>query len=87
MPLRPRVAYEAEVELWPTCVRLGAGCRLALSVGGSDFGRPDAVGPFYGSGPFRHDDPDDRRETSGVTVDLLTGARVPSSVLLPVVDL
>ena len=87
VPLRPGAAYEAEIELWPTCVRLPPGSRLALSVGGSDFARPDAVGPFHGSGPFRHDDPDDRRETAGVTVDLLTGGRFPSSVLLPVVDL
>lgn len=84
-PLRPGTCYEADVELWPTCVSLPAGSRLALTVAGSDFERPGAVGRFKGSGPFLHDDPDDRRETGSVTVDVFTGQRTPSSVLLPVV--
>ena len=86
-PVRPREPYGADVELWPTCVRLPAGSRLALTVGGSDFSRPGSTGPFAGSGPFRHDDPEDRRHTAGVTLELLTGERTPSSVLLPVVEL
>lgn len=85
-PLRPGTAYEADVELWPTCVELPAGFRLALTVGGSDFARPEAEGAFRGSGPFAHDDPDDRRATADVTLELFGGGRTPSSILLPVID-
>ncbi len=87
LPVRPGVAYDVAVELWPTCVRLPAGSRLALTVGGSDFARPGSAGPFAGSGPFRHDDAGDRRATRDVTLSVHTGGRAPSSVLLPVVEL
>lgn len=88
--LHPGRPYAVEVELWPTCVALPAGSRLALTVRGSDFARPRAErdaepGTFSGSGPFRHDDAGDRRATRSVSVELFTGARLPSSVLLPVV--
>lgn len=87
MPVRPEVAYEVAVELWPTCVRLPAGSRIALTVGGSDFARPESTGPFTGSGPFHHDDADDRRATRDVVLTVHTAGRAPSAVLLPVVDL
>ncbi len=85
-PVRPGTAYQADIELWPTCVELPAGYRLALTVGGSDFARPGAEGPFRGSGPFAHDDPEDRRATADVTLELFSGGRAPSSLLLPVVE-
>jgi predicted acyl esterase len=89
-PLRPGTAHEAEVELWPTCVELPPGSRLALTVGCADFARPGAPDPtghprFSGSGPFLHDDSTDRRMTLTSPVLLLTGRRTPSSLLLPVV--
>ncbi len=87
LAVRPASAYEVDVELWPTCVRLPAGARIALTVGGSDFSRPGSVGPFSGSGPFRHDDGQDRRVSRDVTLTVHTGGREPSWILLPEVDL
>jgi uncharacterized protein len=71
--------------MWPTCVVLPAGYRLALSVAGRDFARPEDG--FHGSGPFAHDDPADRppARTAGIT-RVHSGARTPSSLLLPVIS-
>lgn len=90
-PVRPGQAYPVAVEMWPTCVVLPAGCRLALTVAGRDFARPGAPedGPdgFRGSGPFAHDDPADRPAARAADVTRVhTGARVPSSLLLPVIS-
>ena len=85
--VQPGTTYQVAVELWPTCVRLPAGGRLALTVGGADFARPGSSGSFAGSGPFRHDDVRDRRLTRDVTLAIHTGPRATSSVLLPVVEL
>lgn len=93
-PARPGRAYPAAVEMWPACVVLPAGYRLALTVAGRDFARPPARGEtaragaeeFRGSGPFRHDDPADRPAARAAEVTLVhTGARAPSSLLLPVI--
>ena len=64
-PLTPGETYDVDVEIWPTCVVLPAGCRLALVVGGRDFARPGSgdSGSLFtsgGSGPWRHTDPADR---------------------------
>jgi uncharacterized protein len=85
-PGRPDHAYPMAVEMWPTCVVLPAGYRLALSVAGRDFTRPEGAEGFHGSGPFAHDDPADRppARTAGIT-RVHTGARTPSSLLLPVI--
>jgi hypothetical protein len=71
-PLTPGEAYELDIELWPACVVLPAGCRLALTVRGEDFERPTAaaapasfVNPFRGSGPFH---PHQRDGWAGVRV-------------------
>jgi hypothetical protein len=56
------------VEIWPTCVVLPAGYRLALTVQGKDYEYPHATtsrlsnfkNDLRGSGPFLHDDPHDR---------------------------
>jgi predicted acyl esterase len=85
-PARPGRAYHAAVELWPTCVVLPAGYRLALSVGGRDFARPQDADGFYGSGPFTHDDPADRPPSRIAAVSRVhTGGRAASSLLLPIV--
>jgi predicted acyl esterase len=88
-PARPGAACPAAVELWPTCVVLPAGYRVALTVAGRDFARPgEAAGPdgFRGSGPFAHDDPHDRPAARRAAVTRVhTGARTPSSLLLPVI--
>jgi uncharacterized protein len=83
---RPGRAYLAAVEMWPTCVVLAAGARLALSVAGRDFARTDGVDGFHGSGPFAHDDLGDRPPSrSAAITSVHTGARAPSYLLLPVI--
>jgi predicted acyl esterase len=60
--------YRLDVEIWPTCVVLPAGYRLALTVQGKDYEYPHATtsrlsnfkNDLRGSGPFLHDDPHDR---------------------------
>ncbi len=66
-PLNPGDVYELDVEIWPTCVVLPAGYRLALTIQGKDFERPvegatlqSFVNPMRGSGPFIHTSPIDR---------------------------
>jgi predicted acyl esterase len=88
-PARPGLACPAAVEMWPTCVVLPAGYRLALSVAGRDFARPGSSGGtdgFRGSGPFAHNDPADRPAGRAAEVTRVhTGPRAPSSLLLPVI--
>jgi hypothetical protein len=66
-PLKPGEPVELDVEIWPTCIVVPPGYRLALSVRGKDYevdGRdaalPNAPYPMKGVGPFLHIDPDDR---------------------------
>jgi uncharacterized protein len=65
--LNPGEAVELEIEIWPTCIVIPAGYRLALAVRGKDYAYPGApivvpgIGyPQSGVGPFVHDDPRDR---------------------------
>jgi uncharacterized protein len=78
------------VEIWPTSVVFPAGYRLAVTVRGTDYEYPKAAGDrlttfrneLRGSGPFLHDDPNDRPlGVFGGTVTIQPG----SYVLLPVV--
>jgi uncharacterized protein len=89
-PLSPGEVYELDVEIWPTSIVLPAGYRLALTVRGKDYEYPKAGGDrlttfrneLRGSGPFLHDDPDDRPpDVFGGTVTVHAG----SYVLLPIV--
>jgi predicted acyl esterase len=85
-PAIPGHVYQAAVEMWPTCVVLPAGCRLALSMAGQDFARPEAADGFHGSGPFAHNDPADRPPARAAALSRVhTGGRAPSSLLLPVI--
>jgi uncharacterized protein len=88
--LTPGEVYELDVEIWPTSIVLPAGYRLALTVRGTDYEYPKAGGDrlttfrneLRGSGPFLHDDPDDRPpEIFGGTVTVHAG----SYLLLPFV--
>jgi predicted acyl esterase len=85
-PVRPGTSYDAAVELWPTCVVLPAGYRLALTVTGRDFARPDGADGFHGSGSFAHTRAADRppARAAGITT-VHTGGRAQSSLLLPVI--
>jgi predicted acyl esterase len=89
-PLTPGDVYELDVEIWPTSIVVPAGYRLALTVRGKDYEYPKAGGDrlttfrneLRGSGPFLHDDPEDRPpEVFGGAVTIHPG----SYVLLPVV--
>jgi uncharacterized protein len=93
-PLTPGEVYELDVEIWPTSLVLPAGYRLALTVRGRDYEYPKAGGArlstfrneLRGSGPFLHDDPDDRpSEVFGGTVTLQVGGGHPAHLLLPIV--
>ena len=89
--LTPGDVYQLDIELWPTCVVLPAGYRIALTVQGKDFERATAaaqpasfVNPFRGSGPFTHTNLADRPASIfGGTHTLHTGPDHESYVLLP----
>lgn len=88
-PLRPGEVYEVTVEIWPTCIVLPAGFRIALDIRGTDFQRPPSADnpmAYRGSGPWLHDDPLDRPETifSGTTT-IHTGPGREAFILLPVI--
>ena len=66
-PLVRGEVYELDIEIWPTCIVVPAGCRIALTLLGKDFERAVVTGslgtvlnPMRGSGPFLHDNPIDR---------------------------
>jgi predicted acyl esterase len=95
-PLTPGEVYELDVEIWPTCVVVPAGYRIAMSVRGRDYVYPDAAGggarlasfknAMTGCGPFLHDDPGDRPPARyGGTVTLHAGGTHAAYLLLPVI--
>jgi uncharacterized protein len=66
-PLRPGEPVELDIEIWPTCIVVPAGYRLALTVRGKDYeydgtdaGVAHAPYPMKGVGPFTHTNPTDR---------------------------
>jgi predicted acyl esterase len=66
-PLKPGEPVELDIEIWPTCIVVPEGYRLALTVRGKDYeydgtdiALPNAPYPMKGVGPFLHIDPDDR---------------------------
>ena len=89
-PLKPGWVYDLDVEIWPTCIVLPRGFRLAVVIAGKDFQRPGPdqipVFPSRGSGPFLHDDLYDRPATIfGGTTTVHTGPGRESYLLLPVI--
>ena len=65
--LTPGKEVELEVEIWPTCIVVPAGWKLALSIRGRDYEHEDEAAtlsnmknPMKGCGPFTHDDETDR---------------------------
>jgi len=93
-PLTPGEVYEVDVEVWPTCIHVPKGYRIALSVRGKDYVYGGGADPgvetlkhaWTGVGPFRHDDPKDRpaKIFSG-DVTLHTGPDKQAYLLLPVI--
>ncbi len=92
-PLVPGGVYEVDVEIWPTSLVLPAGHRIALTIIGKDFERPEAglqmksfANPLRGSGPFLHNDPEDRpAAVFGGRTTIHTGSAYASYLLLPVI--
>ena len=65
--LVPGKEYELDVEIWPTCIVVPKGWKLALTILGRDYEHDDAAAtlsnmknPMKGCGPFTHDDETDR---------------------------
>jgi predicted acyl esterase len=93
-PLVPGEPVELDIEIWPTCVVLPAGYRIALTVRGRDYehGQPTGArlsnfkNELRGCGPFLHDDPADRPpEIHGGRTTLHLGPDNAAWVMLPVI--
>jgi uncharacterized protein len=93
-PLAPGIAVPLDIELWPTCIVVPAGYRLALTVRGRDYEWGKSTGArlsnfkneLTGCGPFLHDDPRDRpAAVFGGVNTLHTGMAQQSHILLPIV--
>ena len=93
-PLKPGEIYELDIEIWPTCIVVPAGYRLALTVRGRDYVYPGGSGgklsnmknEFTGVGPFMHNDARDRPpEIFDGDVTLHTGGSHDAWVMLPVI--
>lgn len=91
--LAPGEIYELDVEIWPTCIVVPRGYRVALTVRGKDyeFDGPPIVIPhafytFTGVGPFFHTHPQDRPAEIFETANTLHfGATRAPYLLLPVI--
>ena len=88
LPVVPGEIYEVDVEIWPTSIVVPGGYRLALTIAGQDFARPEAQGLMKGSGIFLHDDPADRpSEVFGGVDTIHTGGDHASYLLMPLIPL
>jgi len=92
-PLTPGTAVELDIEIWPTCIVVPPGYRLALTVRGKDYeydgtdaGVANAPYPMKGVGPFTHTDPRDRptRIFGGRNTLHFAAGKMPY-VLLPII--
>jgi predicted acyl esterase len=92
--IEPSEIYELDIEVWPTCIVIEPGYRIAISIRGKDYEYPgDIGGPsvrmlgvFTGVGPFRHNDETNRPPaTFDRNVTLHTGPQYPAHLLLPVI--
>jgi uncharacterized protein len=92
--LTPGEIYEVDVEVWPTCIVVPPGYRIALSVRGKDYEYPGGPGEgletlgqkWTGCAVFTHTDPRDRpAEIFSGKVTLHTGQDHQSFVLLPII--
>jgi uncharacterized protein len=92
-PLKPGEPVELDIEIWPTCIVVPPGYRLALTVrakdyeaDGGDAALPNAPYPMKGVGPFLHIDPEDRPPKIFASRNTLhfAGGRQPY-LLLPII--
>ncbi|MFQ6111940.1 MAG: CocE/NonD family hydrolase C-terminal non-catalytic domain-containing protein, partial [Nitrospinota bacterium] len=93
-PLTPGEVVDLDIEIWPTCIVVPAGYRIALSVRGRDYVYPGGSGgrlsnmktEFTGCGPFLHNEPRDRPpKIFGGKVTLHFGRDKAAYVLLPII--
>ena len=92
-PLTPGDIYELDVEIWPTCIVVPPGYRVALTVRSKDYEFdgppmviPNAFYPFTGVGPFFHTHPQDRPAAIFETTNTLHfGAAQQPYLLLPII--
>ncbi len=93
-PLTPGEPVELDIELWPTCVVVPAGCRLGLTVRGQDISPADPATGIAGIaykrhaniGPFKHANAQDRPpEIFAGTNALHWSARQQPYLLLPII--
>jgi predicted acyl esterase len=93
-PLEPGVPVALDIELWPTCIVVPAGHRIALTVRGRDYEYARSTGArlsnfkneLRGCGPFLHDEPRDRPPAVfGGRTTLHIGPGQEGYVLLPVI--
>jgi predicted acyl esterase len=88
-PLDPGEVYELDIEIWPTCIVVPRGYRLAVSLLGRDFDHGleasgSHLGPQQrGSGMFLHDERPEDPFANNVTI--YGGGEYPSHVLLPLI--
>ena len=92
--LTPGVPVDVSVEIWPSCIVVPAGHRIALSVRGRDYVWQEKTGArlsnfkneLLGCGPFLHDDPRDRpEEMFGGTTTLHFAQDASCFALLPII--
>ena len=93
-PLTPGDIYELDIEVWPTCIVIPEGYRVAFTVRGKDYVYPGGSGgglsnmknEFTGCGCFIHNDPKDRPpDVFGKNVTLHCGGAHEAYVMLPVI--
>jgi predicted acyl esterase len=92
-PLTPGRVYELDVEIWPTCIVVPKGYRIALTIRGKDYEHPGKgariksfVNELRGCGPFLHNDPQYRPEALfGGKNTVHGGGKHPSFILLPII--
>jgi uncharacterized protein len=93
-PLKKGEVAELDIEIWPTCIVIPAGHRLALTVRGKDYVYAGPSGgklsnfknELTGCGPFLHDDARDRpAKIFGGTTTLHFDRRRQPYLLLPVI--
>jgi predicted acyl esterase len=92
-PLEPGAIVELDIEIWPTCIVVPTGYRVALTIRGKDYeyeGEAATLSnmknPMRGCGPFVHDDETDRPPSIfGGKVTLHFGPKHAAGVLLPII--
>jgi predicted acyl esterase len=93
LPLTPGKAEELDIEIWPTCIVVPKGYRVALTVRGNDYHydgptiRIPGIGyEMFGVGPFVHTHPKDRpTEIFSAKVSLEADSDRQPYLLLPII--